>query len=220
MTAARGLHEGLVDVTVLLEQVVAGHRHADHRVQGGRFVGPAQRALREVVEQSVDHQFHFADDDRVGVLKRLLRHEARMDAAHHHRHAFGAEAVGDFVTAVDIARHRGNPDHVGLQIEVDRLDIFVGQHDFVLIARNDRGDRQQAGERRIKSAVEVERARGERVGFRVDEVDNARPHRCLPPKCPSNQPKHCGAESSVVRQIKRIRRQADQQEQAADRKMA
>ena len=70
-------------------------------------------------------------DHRVAMLERLLRHEARMHAAHDHGHAPGAKRVGDLVAAVDVARHGGDADEVGLEIEVDRLDVLVGQHHFV-----------------------------------------------------------------------------------------
>jgi hypothetical protein len=72
-----------------------------------------------------------------------------MHAAHHDRHALRAEAVGDLVTAVDVARHRGDADQVALQVEVDGLDVFVGQHDLIPVARDAGRHRKEAGEGRI-----------------------------------------------------------------------
>ena len=68
----------------------------------------------EIIEQFVDHQFDFADNDSIAMLQCFLRHEAWMHAAHHNGHALGTELVGDFVAAVDVTRHRGNPDEVRL----------------------------------------------------------------------------------------------------------
>ena len=124
-------------------------------MQSVRFIGAAHRSVFEIVEQLADHQLDFADNDGVGMFECFLRHEARMHTAHDHGHALGAELVGDFVAAVDVARHGGNADHVGLQIEVDRLDILVGEHDFVLVARNDRGNCQQARQRGVKRPVHI-----------------------------------------------------------------
>ena len=101
----------------------------------------------EIVEQLVDDQFHLADHDGVAMRKRLLRHEARMDPAHDDGNALGAEFVGDFVAAVDVARHCGNPDEVGLQIEIDGLDILVGENHLVPVTRDRSGDREQPGQR-------------------------------------------------------------------------
>jgi hypothetical protein len=38
--------------------------------------------MYEIIEQFVDHQIGFANDDRVGMLERLLRDETRIHAAH------------------------------------------------------------------------------------------------------------------------------------------
>ena len=180
MTAARGLYECLVYVSVLLEEVVARHRHSLHRVKFVRLVGSLHRTLPQIVEQLVHHQLDFADHHGVGMLQRFLRHETRVHAAHHDRHAFGAELVGDFIATVDVTRHRGNPDQVRLQIEVDRLDVLVGEHDFVLVAWNGRGDGEQAGERGIERSIQVNRAGRQRIGFRIDEMNDASAHRNSP----------------------------------------
>ena len=104
--------------------------------------------------------------------QRLLRHETRVHAAHDHRHAAAAELVGDLVAAVDIGGHGGDADHVALQVEVDLLDVLVRQHHLVAVARNRGGDREQAGDRRIERAVEVEGPRGKGVRLGIDEVDH------------------------------------------------
>ena len=61
MAAARGLHEGAVDVAVLLQQVVARHRHAGHRMQPVARVVPRMLPLFEIVEQLVDDELGLAD---------------------------------------------------------------------------------------------------------------------------------------------------------------
>ena len=180
MTAARGLDECLVDVSVLLEEVVARHRHSLHRVEFVRLVGSLHRTLPQIVEQLVHHQLDFANHHGVGMLQRFLGHEARVHAAHDDRHAFDAELVGDFIAAIDVTGHRGNSDQVRLQIEVDRLDVLVGEHDFVLVAWNGRGDGEQAGERGIERSIQVNRAGRQRIGFRIDEMNDACAHRNSP----------------------------------------
>src|SRR6266404_7564630 len=143
------------------------------------LIGPAHRPLLQVIKQSVDHEFDLTDDDRVAMRQGLLRHEAWVDAPHGHGHAVGAELIGDFITAVDVTRHRGNSHQVGLQIEVDGLDVFVGEHHLVLVFRNGSGDGEQAGEGGIKCSIEVNRAGCQRVGFRIDEVNDASAHENL-----------------------------------------
>ena len=107
-------------------------------------IGAAHRALLEVVEELLDHELRLPDDHRVAMLQRLLRHEARVDAAHDDRHPPRPERVGDLVAAVHVARHGGDADQVRLQVEVDRLDVLVGQHHFVAVARNHAGHGKQA----------------------------------------------------------------------------
>ena len=104
--------------------------------------------------------------------ERLFRHEARMHAAHDHRHAAAAELVGDLVAAVDVGGHGGNADHVAFQVEVDLLDVLVGQHHLVPVARDGGGDGEQAGDRRIERAVEVERPCRQGIRLRIDEMDH------------------------------------------------
>ena len=83
-----------------------------------------------------------------------------------------AELVGDLVAAVDVGGHGGDADQIALQVEVDLLDVLVGQHHLVAVARDGRGDREQAGDRRVERAVQVERPRRQRIGLRIDEMDH------------------------------------------------
>src|SRR6185295_4038969 len=72
--------------------------------------------------------------------------------------------------------HRRDTDQVRLEVEVDRLDVLVGQHDLVLIAGDGGGDGEQAGQRRIEGPIEVLRTRGQRVRLGVDQMDDAATH--------------------------------------------
>ena len=85
------------------------------------------------------------------MLERLLGHEAWMHTAHHDGNTAGAECAGDFVAAVDIARHRGNPHEVRFQREVDGFDILIGQYNLVPVARNAGGDGKQAASGEYKA---------------------------------------------------------------------
>src|SRR5260221_7452116 len=78
------------------------------------------------------------------MLQSLLRHEAWVHASHHHRHALDAEPVSDLISAVDVTRHCGNSHQIGLQIEVDRLNVLVGENHLVLVFRDTGGNGQQA----------------------------------------------------------------------------
>ncbi len=61
MAAARGLYEGAVYITVLLEQIVARHRQPCHRMQPIGLVDPAHRALLEIAEQLADYKLGLAN---------------------------------------------------------------------------------------------------------------------------------------------------------------
>jgi hypothetical protein len=91
--------------------------------------------------------------------------------AHHARHPARPEGVGDLVPAVHVAGHGGQADQVRLQVEVDRLDVLVGQHHLVAVARNARRDGEQARERRVESPVEIQWARGQRIRGQVLHSD-------------------------------------------------
>ena len=106
------------------------------------LVDAAQLALREVVEHLRHHQFRLADHHGIGMLERLVGHEARVHPAHDDRNAARPERVRDLVAPLDVAGHRRDADQIGLQIEIDRLDVLVGQHDLVLVGRNRRRHRQ------------------------------------------------------------------------------
>src|SRR5271169_6750519 len=103
-----------------------------------------------------------------------------MNAAHRDRHALGAELIGDLIAAIDVARHRGNPDEIALQIEVDRLNVLVGEDDLILVAGNGGGDGEQAGEGRIERSVHINRAGRKRVRLRVYEMNDTGAHRNSP----------------------------------------
>jgi hypothetical protein len=109
--------------------------------------------LAEIVEQLVDHELHFANDNSIAMLERFLRHEAWMNPAHDHRDTLGAELVGNLVTTVDVTRHCGDSDKVRLQIKIDGLDVLVCQHHFVLIPGNACRHREQPGEWRVERPV-------------------------------------------------------------------
>jgi hypothetical protein len=49
-----------------------------------------------------------------------------MHAAHDDRHAAGAKRIGDLVAAIDVARHRRDADQIGLEMEIDCLDVLIG----------------------------------------------------------------------------------------------
>ena len=180
VTAARGLHERGVHIAVSLEQVVSRSRQAFHRVEAVRLVGAAHLALLEIVEKLAQHELDLADHDRVAMRERLLRHEARMHAAHRHRHPARPEGIGDLVAAVHIAGHGGDADEVRLQVEVDGLDVLIGEHHLVAVARNPRGHGEQARQRRVQRPVEIQRARGQRIGLRIDEVNDPVAHVAAP----------------------------------------
>src|SRR4030095_1492531 len=165
-----------VDVAMLLEEVVPGQRQVFHRVEAVRLVGAAHLAALEVVEQLGEHQLDFPDHDRVAVPPRLPRHEARVHAAPHDGYSAGPECVRDLVAAIHVARHRRDADEVGFEVEVDRLDVFVGEHDLVPLARNGTGDGGQTRERRVEGAIQVLGPGRQRISLGVDEMDDPVSH--------------------------------------------
>jgi hypothetical protein len=50
-----------------------------------------------------------------------------MDAAHDDRNAARPERIRDLVAAIDVARHRRDADEINFEVEVDRLDVLIGQ---------------------------------------------------------------------------------------------
>jgi len=61
----------------------------------------------------------------------------------------------DLVAAIGVARHRRDADEVGFEVEIDRLDVLVGEHDLVAVAGNGAGHREQPGQGRVQRAIEV-----------------------------------------------------------------
>jgi hypothetical protein len=94
----------------------------------------------------------------------------------------------NFITAVDVTRHRGNADKVRFQIEINGFDILIGQHHLILIAWDRGGHRQQSGKRRIERTIHVQRTGRQGIGLRIDEMNDARLHVVIlpggsPPRC-------------------------------------
>jgi hypothetical protein len=108
------------------------------------------------------------------MLQGFLRHEARVHATHHHRHILGAEPIGDLISAVDVARHRGNSRQVRLQIEIDSLDVLVREHHLAVVFQNRGGNGEQPGKGRIQRPIEVNRASCKGISLGINEVDEPR----------------------------------------------
>src|SRR3569833_1109420 len=108
-----------------------------------------------------------------------------MHTSHHHRDAFGSKPVRYFISPIDVARHRGDSHETDLEIEIDRLDVLVGENHLIAIFRNTGGDSQQAGKRGVKRPIEINWSCRQRVGLRIDEMDQTRTHENLPagPAC-------------------------------------
>ena len=111
----------------------------------------------QIVEEPVDHEFDLADHHSVAMLEGFLRHEARMDPAHDHRHTPRAVGVRDLIAPIDVTRHRRDADKIGLKVEIDRLDVLVGQNHLVAISRHRRSHGQQPGQRGIEGTIEIQR---------------------------------------------------------------
>ncbi len=73
-------------------------------------IGAAHAALLKVAQELLEHEFRLADDHRVAMLERLLRHETRVDSAHDDWRPPQPERIGDLVAAVHVAGHGGDAD--------------------------------------------------------------------------------------------------------------
>ena len=118
-------------------------------MQRVRFIKSSQTPALEIVEDFVHDEFRLADDDCIAMVQRLLGHETWMHAAHDDGHASRPELVRNFIAAIDVTRHRGNPNQICLKVKINWLDVFVGEHNLVLIARDACRNREQAGKRRV-----------------------------------------------------------------------
>jgi hypothetical protein len=77
--------------------------------------------------------------------------------AHDHRHPALSECIGDLIAAVHVTRHRRDANEVRLELEIDRLDVLIGQYHLITISRNGARDGEQACKRRVKRPIEIER---------------------------------------------------------------
>ncbi len=145
-------------------------------MQRVRLVNAFQVAGFEIVEHLGHDQLRLADDYRVGMGQRFLAHEARVYAAHDDGNSAAPELIGNLVTALHVTGHGRNSDHIDFQVEIDLLDILVGQYDLILILRYAGRNREQTRQRRIKRAIQVARSRGERVCLGVDQMDDPGAH--------------------------------------------
>src|SRR5215510_6135483 len=185
VAAARGLHERTVDIAVFLDQVIPRRRQAYHRVQLLRLVSAAHLAALEIVQKLIHHKLNFPDHHRVAMLDRFLCHKARVHTAHHDRDPASPENLGDLVAAVDVRRHRREPDEVGLQAEIAGFDVLVGKYHLIAVARNRGCHGYQAREGRVQRPIKVEWACCQRMSLWIDEMYNPMTHMTTPPRAPA-----------------------------------
>ena len=118
------------------------------------LVNTLQLAFTKVVKYFIHDQFGFSNHHGVGMRQRFLSQVTDVHAAHKHRNASGPKAIGDLITALHIGGHGRYADHIDFQIEIDGLYILVRENNFIFIFRNQRGNGEKPGNRRIQRLAE------------------------------------------------------------------
>ncbi len=130
---------------------VGSQEVAPRQRQGGKLgkLGGPVDSLEPSVPGVLQHPgpdlFGFSDDHRVGVPARFLRQQRGVMPTHDHGNAAGAVGIGDLVGAQSLTSHPRDPHHVGLAIEVDRLDVLVDDLDVDARRGGRRHHRQAQG---------------------------------------------------------------------------
>jgi hypothetical protein len=116
----------------------------------GLLGGPVLRLplpALEVAQEGGPGLLRLVDEEHVAAAAQLLGTQRCERPSDHHEAAAPAELRDDLEHALlvdDVARHA---DQVGLEIEVDRLDVLVAEHDLVLAGGETRDRRhRQVGE--------------------------------------------------------------------------
>ncbi len=103
-----------------------------------------------------DAPFDLAEEDRIGVARDLLGMEHGGDAAEDHRPAALAEFPRHLEGARQLAgEHHRDRHQVGGGLEIDRLEILVGEGDLDLRRQGGREDHRPVG-RQVEFGLAVE----------------------------------------------------------------
>jgi len=96
------------------------------------FVPPAAGLV--VLQKLRPGGLGLIDEEHVAAAAQLLGTERRVGAADHDETPAPAELVDDLEHALLVDDVAGDADDVGLDVEVDLLDVLVAERDFVLAA--------------------------------------------------------------------------------------
>ncbi len=145
-TAARELdRHGVIAVDV--QQVEARHRRQREVGLLGGAVLALPGARREVAQEDRPGLLGFVHEEHVAAAAPLLGTQRRVRAAHHHEAPAALELRDDLAHPRLVDDVAGDADDVGFDVEIDRFDVLVAEHHFVLA-------RRQPGQRRHRKVRE------------------------------------------------------------------
>ena len=155
------------------DQIAANRRNAVERTSRGGLVAASRGAGAEVGEESGKGLFARAEEDGVGVRRRLVRQRSDVQSAERDERAARTVEVGQSVGAVRVRDVDLDHDEVRRIVERQRLDVLVLDHGAVV--RGQVGGQRGEAERRKERVFDgtPERAGGFGQG-RKDELDPER----------------------------------------------
>ncbi len=162
---ARGLEHRLGEEMAFVEQLPPGKRQVGEGEVVPLVVTPLHAPAGEVAQQLRPGLLCIADADRIGVLRRFLRHQRDVRAAEHHLDLARAVVPGQLIAARCASGDHGDADELGIEIARYVGDAFVVEREvdreLVRRERGKRGERQRLVTQRLledAAAVAIERS--------------------------------------------------------------
>src|SRR5581483_6162904 len=139
-TPAR-LHRAGEQIHLLFEEIPARYAVAFH-VEQGSTITWLQLSTLKILEQFTPDGLSLTDDHRIGMRLRLVRADGYMHPAENDLLAPPAKFVRDAVRHRRHVGHAGNPDQIGVAVEVDGLYALVDNAHLDIRWRDGRDDGQ------------------------------------------------------------------------------
>jgi hypothetical protein len=134
-TTARGLNG--VDKTAVfgMKEVKSRVWHFGNIRKLLTLIDPLHPAIFQVRKNAIEYPFCFTHDNGIRVLERFFWKGRRVHAPHQNRDAFFAKMVCQIISTRGIEGERRDTYKIGLPVEVDLLDGFVGDMDFPTLGK-------------------------------------------------------------------------------------
>jgi hypothetical protein len=126
----------------LLQQVSAGNTIPFHIEELFCAIARLEFAPLKIGNQFFPNRLGFPHNHGIRVLLGLVRAHRNVNASQHHLFAATPEKIGQLIRGGGHVRHGRNPHQIGVGIEIDRLDAFIGDARFDVWRSNGRENRQ------------------------------------------------------------------------------